>query len=360
MKYGFIADPHVWNHKYHGGPVEVGCNVRARECIEVLRRCALQANEEGCDSLVVLGDLFDGTDPNPQMVAQTISALQAAKEVHLIVGNHDQVSTHSGDHAMASMSKAARLYVHEDPVRINDLVLVPFQPGPAKKWLRRSLEAVDTVGGVLCMHLGIEDGKTPEYLRGAHDSIHIDQLTDLAQEFELVGAFAGNWHNPRTWEMYSAEEQRSFLVVQCGVICPKTFSDEGWDRGRLWAWEKGWTTADIVGPRFLQFHTLEEFDDNQSQIMEQAEKGYTVYVRVHVEPEELEEAREAKEGAPDGIHVEIRVDDTEVRAAAKAAAQVAKSAETFEQALVKYIDRYPIDKPGTKDGVLRRIREFRQ
>ncbi len=358
MKYGFIADCHVGNLKQHGGAVKVGCNARAQEVIQVLLRCALRAKELGCDKLVVLGDLFDASNPNPQMVTQVAAALSAGPPVEIIVGNHDQVSTDLGDHALAPFSLSTNLRVHEIPTRVGDLVLIPFQPGPACDWLPESLKQVDCEDGVLCIHLGIDGEDTPFFLKGAHDSIKVEQLKALMDEHKLRACFAGNWHDARAWP----EEK----IWQCGTICPKSFSDDGLDsRGRLWVYEpEHWLVEepdsyDIPGPRFLKMH-VDDLGDKTEELEALANKGYTIYVRAKADTDEIQEVREMQEGAPPGITVELDLDDTEAKAAVKSAAVVARSAETFEEALDKYIDQFPIEKPGTKEGVVERIHQFRR
>jgi len=359
--YAFVADPHVGNMKQHGGQVEVGCNARAREVIRVLADCKDVAARHGADHFVVLGDLFDSSNPNPQMVHQTARALQGSVPVEIIVGNHDQVSVAGGDHALAPFSLGKNLQVIEEPTRLGDLLLVPFQPGPAKDWLRESI--IDSEGGILCIHLGVEDGDTPHFLQGARDSIHVDQLTDLAKEFGFCAVFAGNWHNMRKWDMFLTDEERSVQIIQCGTICPKTFSDDGFDlRGKIWFYDtaksKAWC-VDMPGPRFVRTD-LDGLLDNVETFEAKAQEGFTIYVRVTVDGDELEEARQLRDEAPAGIIIEIDLDPTEAKAAVTSAASVARSAETFEEALDKFIDQYPIEEPGTKDGVVGRIRRFRR
>ena len=358
VKYAFIADVHVGNMKQHGGAVKVGCNARAQEVIQVLRRCATKAKELGCEKLVVLGDLFDISNPNPQMVTQVAAALSVGPPVEIIVGNHDQVSTDLGDHALAPFTMSNKLQVHEVPKRVGDLVLIPFQPGPACDWLPESLKQVDCEGGVLCIHLGIEGATTPFFLKGAHDSIKVEQLKALMDEHKLRACFAGNWHNAMLWP----EDK----IWQCGTICPKSFSDDGLDyRGLLWVYEpEHWLVEepdsyDIPGPRFLKMD-VDELDDRTGDLEALAQKGYSIFVRATAEPDEIDEVKSLKEGAPDGITIEVALDATEAKAAVKSAAVCARSAETFEEALHKYIDQFPIEAPGTKEGVLERIRQFRR
>jgi hypothetical protein len=359
LRYAFVADPHVGNMKQHGGAVVVGCNQRARDAIQVLARSAARAKELGCHRLVVLGDLFDTSNPNPQMVAQVAAALSVGPPVEIIVGNHDQVSTALGDHALAPFSLGKNLQVHEAPARVGDLILVPFQPGAGAVWLAESLKQVNCKDGILCIHLGIEDGDTPHFLRGAHDSIHVSQLRTLMEQHGIKATFAGNWHNGRDWE-----EER---IYQCGVICPKTFSDDGYEgRGDMLVYDPAHWLVDhperfnIPGPRFLKFDDVETLEDWTTELEEKRSKGYTIYARVTAEPDEMDEARELRDGAPQGITIDISLDATEAKAAMTSAASVARSAETFEEALDKYVDQYPIDEPGTKAGVLERIRQFRR
>ena len=198
MKPFFVADVHVGNHRRWGGPVKVGLNNRAREVLDALRLAVGHTNNVG-EPLVVLGDLFDTASPSPQMVYAVGEVLgQCENGCYVLLGNHEFRSADEGDHALTPLSWLENVEVVDVPTLDGRTLFVPFQPGPAKEWLPDVLAGFQDdsrpVADVLCLHLGIEDGETPPWLRGADDSVTVDQLIDLAKEYGFREVYAGNWH----------------------------------------------------------------------------------------------------------------------------------------------------------------------
>jgi hypothetical protein len=164
---GFIADVHVGNHRQHGGSVNAGLNDRCRSVLSALCRAKEQASAAGCTALVVLGDLFDTDQPNPQMIAAVGGALVGPLHTQILMGNHDRASGAPGDHALGWARQVEMLDVVEFPQvaalgEVGTLLLVPFRPGDPREWLPDVVadlaeKAPKGRRRVLCVHLGLRD-----------------------------------------------------------------------------------------------------------------------------------------------------------------------------------------------------------
>lgn len=263
MPIAFVADVHVGQHRKWGAPSRgrlAPVNARCRDTVAVLADARRRAETAGCTDLFVLGDLFDTSCPSPQEVAEVVEALSTTSMVvHLMVGNHDQVSDAAGDHAMVSMAAFGdeRLLVYERPTVVYragfQVVLVPYRPGYAKDYLESTVEEVAATADplrsptvrLLGLHLGLEADDTPPWLRGAHDSIRLDDLARAADPASVDLVLAGNWHEHKVYGDY----------VQVGALVPTGFDNPGWDGyGSLLVVTDGgeWHRYEVPGPRFLR------------------------------------------------------------------------------------------------------------
>jgi hypothetical protein len=262
----FVADCHLGNHRRHAGPREASLNRRCREGLTVFRRAVQRAVELHAAAFVVLGDLFDDQRPLPQLVSAVQRILDPADEagmrVHLLVGNHDLVSSALGDHALGPLTPLA--FIHDRPTAVQvgprgevELFLVPFGLGgaPASDWLPDVVRTIAAGGGrrpdrrVLGVHLGIRDGRTAPWLRDAPDAVDAELLSELCAEAGVGQALAGNWHFRRQWyfDAESVPEQavrkgaRSGVgVTQLGALVPTGFDNPGLgEYGTLAVWEDG-------------------------------------------------------------------------------------------------------------------------
>ncbi len=234
----FFADLHAANHRRHGGPKEAGINRRCRQVLDTLKRAVDRVNERRCAALVILGDLFDTTRPEPQIVAEVQQILKCANmPVYILMGNHDLVSTTPGDHALGPLAPVARIIDDGVLLQIGKLQLccVPFQPGPAIDWLPSRLAMwnpqATNLPTALLLHLGLASDDTPVYLRGTPDTIPADLVIDLCKQYGFSACFAGHWHTHRVF----CEDP---LVVQVGALCPTGFDNCGLDGyGSLLIWD---------------------------------------------------------------------------------------------------------------------------
>lgn len=206
-----VADVHVGNHRLFGGQTVGGLNERCRDTINVLRDARQLASRDPSEHglFIVAGDLFDTDSPSPAMIAATADALSANDnhETVVIMGNHDMSSTEKFHNAVAPLNGRIRVVDTETVVYdllrpgskcpVYRVVCVPFMTGPGKVWLEEVLKELKPVGSapvLLVMHLGLETDKTPPYLRGCDDSIHVKDLYELCLKYGVTDVASGNWH----------------------------------------------------------------------------------------------------------------------------------------------------------------------
>ena len=351
----FLADLHVANHKRHGGPVKAGINRRCQHVLDAMSRAYARADELDAKAVVILGDLFDTTRPEPQIVA-AVQQIMRKLPTYILMGNHDLVSTAPGDHCLGPLSPVAT--VVETPTWVMQqnnmqLLFIPFQPGPAVEWLPEVVKEAapkryhKDVPATLLLHLGLADDKTPVFMRGAHDAVPASMAADLCKQYGFTACFAGNWHS------YKVLRKRP-LVCQVGAAVPTGWDNEGLEGyGAMVLWDgKKMEVEWIPGPRFLKTHVDDDIvipDDQQ------------VYLQIIAASDQTGDALEMLKGAmDDGLVVagEVVPDNTEARVAAKKAAMVARSADTLEEALASYVEEMTIPEGVTREEVLATVRKY--
>lgn len=353
----FIADVHLGNHRRFGGEAVAGIN---RRCQMILDAIDLAIKKVYLDAgmFVVAGDLFDTSHPSPQVIAAAQRAF-ADVETSLVMGNHDLVSSAPGDHALGPLHGFEDIRVFSAPTatRVGDgqLVIVPFQPGPAVEWFDGALaKAVAACGQVaaprcLVIHLGIEDDSTPPWLKGAHDSIRLERLVEAAKQHGIQAVLAGNWHSRRHWKVDGVE------VLQIGALVPTGFDNPGEEGyGTLARWSPGaplsWT--EIPGPRFIKVTTTEDL------AVAMVPKDAPRFISAVLPSGDLQRGLGLVEKSKGEGMVEILPDDEEALASARMAASAARSASTLEEALERFINEMALEEGVDRQRVLARSREF--
>lgn len=361
MRIAFVADPHIGNHRRFGGPVQAGINTRCRMALDALKEAVARAVKAKCSYFIVLGDLFDTSRPEPQIIAAVQTILEPIPTV-LLLGNHEQISTSSGDHALGPLDPVATII--EKPDCLADpgveVWMVPFQPGNARDWLPRALAEVQ--GGrpddaplpatrVLCLHLGLSDSQTAPWLKGALDSIAVETLQELCDDYGISFAFAGNWHERKRIDF----GQKSLLQV--GALTPTGFDnpgEEGYGGLAILDTTKG-TLKEVAvpGPRFIKVPWKKlprhKFGDGPR------------FVQITCDPSEFKEAQQhldAEVAAGRVAGGEVVADEVEAAAAAKTAAVVAKSALTLDEAVAGYVAEMPLAEGIDREAVAARVRGY--
>lgn len=362
MKLGTVTDVHLGNHRRFGGETVGGLNHRCLMTMETLALAAKKARELKVDALVIGGDLFDTSRPEPQIIAAAQKALGDTPTV-IMLGNHDQVSSERGDHALGPMDPISNVVTEPTVIELGDgeLWAVPFRPGRAADWLPTVMAEVQgTVRApkrgspaspprVLALHLGLSDGDTPPWLKDAHDSVPASLVAELAKKYDMSFVVAGNWHDHKVWVTADV------TVVQCGTLCPTGFDNPGLrGYGSLVVYDSvvgGFTRYEIPGPRFIKLTW-------PKAVLETA-PGMKVFVEVTAKREDLKDARAwVDDGVKDGILAggEVVADSTEVQIAVRAAAQEAKSAGSLDEALVSFVKEMPLDDGVDRAAVLARAK----
>lgn len=365
-KIALVADVHLANHRRWGGPVVGGLNRRGREAVDVLRRASIFAREQECSALFVLGDLFDTSRPSPPLVAAALGALEAGGvKAYVILGNHDRQSQEDQDHACAPMvySRNVEVISKNSSRRWGDLQVacVPYQPGEASTWLPGALfEACGQNPGrmktLALSHLGIWDEDTPPYLKSARDAVGIGQVRWLCDTHKVDAFIAGNWHHYRVWKGPQ-------LVMIPGTLVPHTFSDEARaplpsSVGCVAIYDSIKDTATpyrIAGPRFITV-SLEGIKGIQSP---PKDSEWMLYLRLRVKREELGGAMDLGKVIEQDFNAMVEVeaeDGPEV--VQRAAAEAIKASEG--DLVDAYADLADVQPPGTKEGVQRRLAEYRK
>ena len=346
-----IADVHLGNHQVFGGPVQRGINTRAQQVLDALD-AALAA--DNCPDLVVCGDLFDVVRPLPQHIAAVQQRLgQYPGAVHVVVGNHDQVSSQPGDHACSPLAPVARVY--DTPTAAGGVVAVPFINAPVATYLPQALERVGrqhTQGALLAIHAGIEDRRTPKFLRGAHDSIPATQLFTIMEEWGIQACFAGNWHDQRYWRSGTME------IAQIGATCPTGFDNpgpEGYGGFAIWHPFKDpgerIELRQLPGPRFLKGRSVEAVTAQFGK----APDGCVFYASVVASLEDFDAVcAELERLKQDGVLAgwKAELDGKQVQAMVADAVADAGEQSTQRESLHAYVRKMPLDTGLARDRVL--------
>lgn len=348
---GFIADIHIGNPTAFGGQVLVGVNQRGALILEAFEKAVLTALHK-CDQLVICGDLFDTSNPSPQLITEVQRILTQGPQTNIVLmGNHDMVSDAPGDHALGPLVPMENVVVHDKPHVEHfggaSLISVPFQVGDCRQWFPEvvaDLAGYQTKWGtrVLAFHLGVIDESTPSFLAKAHDAIALEVVQEVMQKHDIAYAFCGNWHSAQKWGN----------IVQCGALVPTGWDNPGDNYGRLWIVDTATGLVSyerIPGPRFYNAVSEEEAETVISKAVMAGNVPFLTLKGEAAKDKELLEALREKH-----VYTRAEADMGKTQAATRAAASAVKGASTLNDALAKYIQAMPLD-----EGVSReRVREM--
>lgn len=369
-----VADVHIANHRRFGGRYVGGLNARFHAVSgtlqDALSRVLMSAPVEGTPPLYILGDLFDTARPTVAEVGATMRVLSLYPEVHkyVLLGNHDLYSEESDDHALITLPfvdsvtiiPVMRTLVFDE----YGAAVLPFVSRPPSMWLEEAMHAargdLDVRGAptetrVLFVHLGISDGSTPAYLRGATDSIDVHELVRLMGRFGFTHCYAGNWHNYKRWDLHGC------TVVQCGALAPTGFDNPGLlpYGGLLEHRSDGKIIRHVVaGPRFVKIVYEDTDFDEWADMLTPDDR---VYVSITARPKYIAEARQRlatlieRGVVRDG---EVLPDRESVTAAARAASRAAITANTIDEAVARYVERVSLPEGADRQAVLAIVKRY--
>lgn len=384
-----IADVQLGNHKRFGGEVVGSINFRCRLILDVLAAAIDRIIEDRCTHLVVAGDLFDYVRPEAPLIARVqrefarFSCLaDGYRNIILMRGNHDMVSTLEGDSALAPLTPYARIIDRPTRCALGDgaeLLAVPFMPGAAKDWLPQTVHALLAAseerasGGdapplapaarLLALHMGIKDEKTPPWLQSSPAAIDLADLVTIAELGGIDAIVAGDWHARQRWDIGEVD------ILQVGALVPT-----GWDNpgltgyGTLAFWRPGeikeLTLEELPGPRFVKVKTSIERDELVKVMRKNTGRGslrLQLFVSHEVPPEEVQATVEFWKNVYENMPLggfEVVPDASLAKAEAQQAASIARSAETVQEALVAYVKNMPLADGVRRDAVLTRSRSY--
>ncbi len=398
MRIAFIADLHVGNHRAWGGKLDAGVNVRAQAIVTALGQACNRALALDAKVLVVCGDLFDTDHPTPQLIRAVGEILggycDLGGEVYILLGNHDASSDQPWDSALAPFGLVSRsIHVADAPTsaRVGTaadnavLLLVPYQSGPARDWFTHAVDEAlvparasgagvkPSTPLVLAFHLGIEDGKTPAFLRGASDSVHVDAVADIVRAHDLAAVFAGNWHDHQAWDAYdgvgTAGQYRRTPIIQCGALVPTGFDNPGVAGlyGSLVLYDTRTHLAvreELPGPRFAVTRAAQEDVEEAVEELLASPEAQPLYVAWKVPPSELSACRVVMQTISD-THLRLggwRVEADAAAAASKlrtTAAQLACAGVSGADAIVtEYVAAMTLPSTVDRSAVAAAVRSF--
>jgi DNA repair exonuclease SbcCD nuclease subunit len=386
MKIAVCADVHLGNHrKFARGTMVNGMNRRARETLRVFEDAMMVAAKLDCGHFNVVGDLIDNVHPTPQLLARVMGSIEDSMArrdlIHtLLVGNHDQASATPGDHALGVFATIGRVVDRPWVVTSTtvDQYFIPYRSDvDGEHLIKQALSDIELTWDagaaarrVLFVHLGIEDGRTPVWLRGAHDSIHVDKLHEICVTAGFAAVFAGNWHDHRRWVFDDGVE-----IVQCGALVPTGFNNlstplqiadpPGDPYGSLITWDSekpaGQRTERFVmnGPRFVKTKSTA---DARDAINDGLANGHIPYVQIEVSPDAVAEVNrvlvdELLVNPDDPYFFEVVADRADVQRRIEDAALSAKDAETTDRAIREWVEKMPAGEGIDRARVYKLVKE---
>lgn len=265
MRVAFLSDLHLGNHRRLGGPITCSLNKRCWDALEVLRRAIVVAIEKDCQALFILGDFFDTVNPLPQLVHEAMSILEEwlPRQLYLLRGNHETVTTTPADNSLAPLMHLDPEGLHRDCV-IEDtrvvtlsrnvaVICVPYVPDLKPFLADRLLELVQGARNrlILALHCGITDQESQKFLKRTPGSIGVGDLLQACNEHQIGWVLSGHFHEHRTWRQ--KQDHGTVEVMQLGALVPRDFRDLGLEGyGTLAIWDSGkLTREEIPGPRFF-------------------------------------------------------------------------------------------------------------
>jgi len=350
---GFIADVHINNFNRFGGKLDCGMNERCLQTLDTLEKAYKKASEIGVTTMVICGDLFDTTKPLPQVVAKVQQIIKRIPTI-VDVGNHDRASATPSHHAASPLAPVAKVIEKAEIIETPEFVLyvIPFMAGKAEVWLPAMIEELGYIESrkpkILVFHLGVTDNNTSKFLINAPDSVSVGTLERCMGAFDISYAFAGNYHNLRTWQFGHRR------IVQCGTLSPVGFSDLGnKDVGFLHTLgTHGYKAVQIEGPRFFKFSGI-PLSKNIS--FDKRDKNY---VEITTKKKDFKKALAWLDTAKiEGLitNGSIKLDKIEAKTKIASSASTIKADDRLENSVRTFIDAMQLEGSLDKDEITKRV-----
>lgn len=351
-----ISDCHVHNFRPFGGVKVSGINERCNMSLASIAQAVAIANEAEAELLVVTGDLFDVSDPTPQIIAATLEVMQEFQggDVVLLVGNHDQFSLAEGDHALGPFqthtTRGGQFRVIERAQTVDwHSVGLPFNPEPVQEWLSSALEKYSGVeASIVFGHFGIIDEDTEAFLRGAPDAIEADVLFSIMKKRKIKMFVVGNWHEHRIWK------RGERTIVQVGALTPTGFGNLGRNYGRVVLIDNDCSVdvREVNGPRF---HKIKWGDKVPRS------KKHQLFVHCEAKPNDVRAARawfkeQAERYGIAGFNVVPSKEQAQARA--RAAAKATSQESAIKAASAAFVGKMPMPEGVSRERVLAHVLRY--
>jgi hypothetical protein len=344
MKSAITADTHLWNHSAFPGATQGRMNDRYVQALSLVDKALELAVQQNCTHFFIAGDVFDGDHPFPDQLAAFIAVIRRWKlriQIHLMCGNHDMHSAAPGDHAMAPLLHEEKVFVHEKPAMVGNILVVPFGYDP----LEMRLVNAD----VVIAHHGISDESTlPEKAVGRW----VREVTAIQSWMAAEGVtlyLSGDWHEHRDWGS----------VVQIGALAPVNWSNRAYVPGKRDPYGSVIIVDHVTptrfvlpGPRFMRSPTL-ALAEHLRELGEL--EGCQVYVDLEYTAQSLsDEHRKYIRHTESATHKEVGVQQ---------AAAAMRDGADMEVDLRQYVSQIETIPPDDKEAVytlcLRALRNAR-
>lgn len=367
-----VADVHVGNHRRHGGPYTSGINLRCQQILDVLGEVVTRTADH---DLVIAGDLMDSSYPTPQELSATRTTLCDSDRT-ILVGNHEKVSDHTGDHSLGVFYDYSLLRDVIEVPELKDLydsgagiLYVPHSAtysgiGALKTAVSNVMLKYDEAWPkhiLLVCHTGIEDANTPPWMQGK--GVHINDLRDLCVSTNIEAVVAGDWHEHRLWKFKDGPQ-----IVQCGALVPT-----GWDNpstlaqlnpasdpyGSLIQWTPGGDLNRYVlpGPRFVKTSNAASVPD----IVAAAKKyGHELYLEVVASVDAMTQVRDAVRSIGWDGPLDVTPDKKEVDKRMKSTVLSVTNADTIGQAVTAYVESTTFESDPDKTEVTKTVMRYLQ
>lgn len=364
--YGFLfaADLHIGNHLQFAHEFMPGVNSRCAETVKAYSEFSKYAVKWDY-KLVTVGDLYDSDKPTPSIYKYVDKNTSVISRPIMIKGNHESTSSFSEHHSLGVMPPGD---VVDSRVRVFslttvDLWAIPFQTGPAKKWLPEQLKKLkDNVNEdkttVMAIHLGIQDDSTPKHMQNHNDSITVGQLKKLAAEYKIDKVIAGNWHEHMEWYVKLPKVNRHLHIVQLGALTPTGFNNPGLHNyGGMYfintTGDCGW--VELPNIRFVKVNGVKNIPKALGHYSENC------YVQVTVHPTHYNESIKICQDMKESGYIKdfkIVTNKKAMESRSRKVASATKSAKNLNEAIDTYVKKIAVNKGVSKTKIKNKIKQY--
>lgn len=247
FKIAILSDPHFHDYKRHSHLVG-GVNSRLLDVCQAVKDCFAIAEEAGCKTLLVAGDVFHVRGSVKTVVMDhALEVFSSALKKHglttyIIPGNHDMDDRLGERHALSALGYVPGVNVLGfGTYNVEGLSLgaIPYKP-TTDEFFRAYDEIMRDKPEALMIHQGIDE---------VRPAVTIPETGISVVSFNCK-VVAGHYHKPMCFEN----------VLSVGSPLQHNFGDEGQDRG-CWIFDGNkYTFHKVKSPKFITVN-IEDLKD---------------------------------------------------------------------------------------------------